>query len=335
MTKTMKTFKTTQKSGFTLIELLIVIGLLAALASVLLPALMGDRTAALTNICDYNQAGTLRTLRQYEAFTSGKLPNGLHSGLVSSTGTDFMDLPAAFKKNLTGSVEALTGNEVAALNSIGITELAYGSGDPDGHEIEESLGYKTLEAGDNVIICTEDWVDDANNPYSFNGKGLHYLLDHDSYTKVIPVFITPTTDWTSSQSGNWVKGFNVSMDIAGSCPVPDDVEFAYYVAYIGIRGEGTASYRSKIATALDHNGVSAPAPASKTAATEALLQTAITTAVNGATDWAAGTWSDDGVMTATYDNGTVTGTVTYTTTLDPPQAHLLGTSCPECGITNP
>ncbi|MDR2761922.1 MAG: type II secretion system GspH family protein, partial [Planctomycetaceae bacterium] len=39
--------KTIKFAGFTLIELLIVIGLLAALASVLLPSLMGSREDAL------------------------------------------------------------------------------------------------------------------------------------------------------------------------------------------------------------------------------------------------------------------------------------------------
>jgi prepilin-type N-terminal cleavage/methylation domain-containing protein len=57
-----KTVKT--KGGFTLIELLIVIGLLGALTALILPRLAADHEEAMGDVCDYNQAGTVRVLTQ-------------------------------------------------------------------------------------------------------------------------------------------------------------------------------------------------------------------------------------------------------------------------------
>ncbi|NMA45119.1 MAG: type II secretion system protein GspG, partial [Lentisphaerae bacterium] len=54
------------RSQFTLIELLIVIGLLGALTALILPSLMADREEALGDVCDYNQAGTVRVLKQFK-----------------------------------------------------------------------------------------------------------------------------------------------------------------------------------------------------------------------------------------------------------------------------
>ncbi|MFW5864150.1 MAG: type II secretion system protein, partial [bacterium] len=49
-----------RKSGFTLIEMLVVIGLLGALTALVLPSLTANREEALGDVCDYNQAGTVR-----------------------------------------------------------------------------------------------------------------------------------------------------------------------------------------------------------------------------------------------------------------------------------
>lgn len=96
-------FVSRPRRGFTLIEPLIVIGLLGALAALVLPSMMADREKALEKICDYNNAGTLRVLKQYQAFT-GNLPDGLHTGLKVATGaasSDKMDgMPSAQVTNV-------------------------------------------------------------------------------------------------------------------------------------------------------------------------------------------------------------------------------------------
>ena len=48
-----------------IVFLLIVIGLLGALVALILPKLTADREEAMGDVCDYNQAGTVRVLSQY------------------------------------------------------------------------------------------------------------------------------------------------------------------------------------------------------------------------------------------------------------------------------
>lgn len=326
-----------QRKGFTLIELLIVIGLLAALAAVLLPSLMGDRTKALENVCNYNQAGTLRTLKQYETMTSGMLPNGLHTGLETD-GSVMGTLPAALAANMgLAPSAALDSEDVAALNAIGITKLAYGTGDPGGTSADDKIGYIPLTGSANVVVLSTDWKNDAGDEYSFNGKTFS-LLTEEGYDKIIPLFIAPSTDWSSSNSVGWVKGFEVSMELPGACPVPD-ADFAYYMAYVGIKQTGEATYT--ITTSGD-----APALTFSVGARGSI--DGLETAIDGETlpaNWtqASTGWgrnADDTASTCMYEYedtvNNVTGSATVYVKYDPtPSAKLLGTSCPECGITNP
>jgi prepilin-type N-terminal cleavage/methylation domain-containing protein len=328
-------------SGFTLIELLIVIGLLAALASVLLPSLMGSREDALAGIDKYNAAGTLRVLRQFETFTDGKVPNGMHTGLNTAGTAVISGATAAYKTNAAnaGSIAPLTDEDITALKGIGITKLAYGSGNPEGTDPDEIVGYKTIAIGDNVVTVTTDWKDEDGSPITFNGKTIG-ALNTEGYVKVINLSLAPTTDWSASESQGWVKGFKVGIDVPGVCPVVDD-EFAYYTVFIGIT-DGVAGYSTN-PTNTTGTVPTAPAPASPTAATIGDLKTAINTAISTAgTEWTPSTWIDDddgisSVLTVAYtDGGTNVGTVAYTITYsDVPTAKLLGTSCPEHGVTNP
>jgi prepilin-type N-terminal cleavage/methylation domain-containing protein len=326
--KGFKQYTTMKKSGFTLIELLIVIGLLAALAAVLLPSLMGDRQTATESICNYNQAGTLRTLRQYEAMTSGKLPSGLHTGLTDDDTTPVYmpGLPGGFTGNLTGTYTTpLSGPEAAALVNAGIANLAYGTGKPDATDVNTSLGYKPVVKDLVVMEVSENWIDDAKIPYSFNGKGIA-ALHSDGYETVIALFIAPTTDWSASESKGWVKNFSVKLDVPGKCPVPVDADFAYYVAYVGLKTTGyDVSYSVETGQTLP-GGL----PTWQKTNSYSLPDTI--------TDYV---YEDEKIYKGTaVATGTLVGTVTLTPigTNDgdiEPKAVLLGTSCPECGITNP
>ncbi|MDR2438205.1 MAG: prepilin-type N-terminal cleavage/methylation domain-containing protein [Planctomycetaceae bacterium] len=339
--------KTIKKSGFTLIELLIVIGLLAALAAVLLPTLMGDREDALSGIDKYNAAGTLRTLRQYQAIT-GNLPNGMHTGL-DENGVLMAGVTDAFSTNASksGSITTLSADDVTALQSIGITKLAYGTGDAT-KTGDDALGYKTLTEGSSVISVTSEWVGEDDEQLTFNGKGLTYLLDPNGpgFTKIIDLFLTPTADWSSESTG-WVKGFNIKMDVPGTCPLVDD-EFSYYTVFIGIKANGEATVS---ATASDVSGnapTKAPLPDSTTAADIATLKTAVAgltdagEALNGGTtpSWTDTKDSNGDIISSTANitlsSGGNAGTYSYTITYNPKgTAEFLGTSCPEHGITNP
>ncbi|MDR2438206.1 MAG: prepilin-type N-terminal cleavage/methylation domain-containing protein [Planctomycetaceae bacterium] len=320
---TQKGYTNMKKSGFTLIELLIVIGLLAALAAVLLPTLMGDREDALEGICSYNQAGTLRTLRQYEAMT-GKLPNGMHTGLqTNASSATPMQLPPAFQENLklnTVNIYTLTTADVAALEEAGITKLAYGTGSASATG-DAALGYETVTATtSNVIKIAANWQSDGA-AFTFNAKGIP-AWEAEGYANIIALFITPTVDWTSASSGGWVKGFNVSMDIPGTCPIPNDenTEFAYYVAYIGLKTSGYQVSYSPIDDAV--------LPTLPTWSSDKTLTVTDYSLTGNDTNGYTLTKGGSDVATVTFTQITIDGDIE-------PKAVLIGTSCPECGITNP
>ncbi|MDR1484630.1 MAG: prepilin-type N-terminal cleavage/methylation domain-containing protein [Planctomycetaceae bacterium] len=332
--------KTVKFAGFTLIELLIVIGLLAALASVLLPSLMGSREDALEGICSYNQAGSLRTLRQFEAMT-GKLPSGFHTGLQdSTTAVTSVDglMPGfapAFLTNVStpsiaGNVQTLASHEAEALKGLGITELAYGTGDASkGATTSDALGYESVTDGLRVICVDPDWTNDGElnaDPYSFNGRTVQSYLDNEGYTKVVALFITPTVNWEKESTG-WVKGFSVKLEITGTCPIPQ-TDFAYYVAYVGIRGEGYyVNYGNP-------SGGAEPIPSTfpTFAANESAASTALTAAATGS--WVY-TPADGKLVHTSADSTPVVTTYNTSIVYKDAVAKLLGTSCPECGITNP
>jgi prepilin-type N-terminal cleavage/methylation domain-containing protein len=312
--------KTIKKSGFTLIELLVVIGLLAALAAILLPTLMGTREDALEGICSYNQAGTLRTLRQYEVMT-GQLPNGMHTGLDDTAGDATMKLPPAFRANLARGtyLTTLDTDDVEALDNIGIDKVAYGKG-----VSANPLGYQTVAATTlNFIGVQDNWKADGDTnaaDFSFNGKTIP-VLKSEGYSKIIALFVTPTTNWEASGTG-WVKGFGVKMDIPGVCPIPNDeaTEFAYYVAYVGLKTSGYEVSYSAIGNATVPAGLP----------TWSENNTALANLPTGYTFDGTDTLSDgtDGIATVSFTEIGVGEEIE-------PKAVLLGTSCPECGITNP
>jgi prepilin-type N-terminal cleavage/methylation domain-containing protein len=337
--------KTIKFAGFTLIELLIVIGLLAALAAVLLPSLMGSKEEALAGLDKYNAAGTLRTLRQYEAIT-GLLPNGLHTGLNEDADALMPGVTAAYAVNANGggalgSVTTLTGDEVKALANVGITHFAYGTGDPSGSTRAETLGYQPITTATKVVTMNADW-EGEDGPITFNGYGYDALVA-EGYTKIINLFITPTADWSATGNG-WAKGFKVGMDIPGTCPVVEN-EFSYYTAFIGIKAEGSTTTKATPSAEVP--------PVTGLSSTGSLAE-----AMEEVDDWISdvngnggtvtvgtATWDEtvtnQATATVTYndsdsDNPISNGSIVFTITYSPDgTATLLGTSCPEHGVTNP
>jgi prepilin-type N-terminal cleavage/methylation domain-containing protein len=63
-----------RRAGFTLVELLVVIGIIALLVAVLLPALTKARRAANTIACASNLRQTLQAMATYVAQSQGYIP---------------------------------------------------------------------------------------------------------------------------------------------------------------------------------------------------------------------------------------------------------------------
>src|ERR1700693_563908 len=77
--------------AFTLVELLVVIGIIALLVSILLPALTKARRAANTIVCSSNLRQILMAMQSYVSQNNGYIPGG-----PNTTGAFLFDPTPAF-----------------------------------------------------------------------------------------------------------------------------------------------------------------------------------------------------------------------------------------------
>jgi len=272
-----------KKGGFTLIELLIVIGLLGALTALILPTLTANREDALGDICDYNQAGTVRVLKQYENLIGG-YPAGMHVGMdgVLATSVAMGGLPEAQAYNVTANDPldmdgdgatndgvgptrlALTDDHVASLQEAGITQVCSG----------DSLSCVPVATGVNVLELTDAWLDDSGAAFTFDGQTLAQwraktnspAATTPANGSIIALWIAPTIDWQSGSGDNndWTKGnVQIAIELEGKCPIPTgavngEVDFAYYMAFFLVDNDDVTSPAKLIGTSCPECGVMNP-----------------------------------------------------------------------------
>jgi len=243
--------KKKNQGGFTLIELLIVIGLLGGLVSLVLPRLTADREEAMGDICDYNQAGTVRVLNKYNDLF-GSFPADMHNGLdgAASGAAAIAGLPEAQSTNMAdaGTIVALTAGEATSLSKAGVTSICSGTG----------LNSTSVAEDVYVSRCTSSWLDDSPAAYTFDGINISNWESatgtpswDTSAGRVIVLWIAPTIDWTSAQgdggNSDWTKGaVEYGISLEGKCPIPTtgiggDPEFSYYMAYFKVYEDGSAA----------------------------------------------------------------------------------------------
>lgn len=190
-------FKTKMlRKNFSLIELLIVIGIMGALAALILPAFSDSETAAKDTACDYNQAGTLRYLTMFHS-ANGVYPTGFHTGGSTDTwgaGTaqNPVELTVCAKHNFENASDdlvlevAVNGESCAdSLINAGIVTLAYGQGDEaDYAELsKETITVKSVKAcgATERTSWTEELdpltgeVNPAGAPLTFRGVSLGHV----------------------------------------------------------------------------------------------------------------------------------------------------------------
>jgi prepilin-type N-terminal cleavage/methylation domain-containing protein len=158
-----------RSSAFTLIEMLVVIGLLGALTALVLPGLAANREEALGDVCDYNQAGSVRVLKQYNNLVGG-FPADMHNGLQGTdSGAAAMEgLPSAQTEHMVTNIaetrHALTEDQADSLVAAGITSVCSGT------------GLNSTPVAENVNVaaaCADDgdnaWLDDGGVEMTFDG----------------------------------------------------------------------------------------------------------------------------------------------------------------------
>ena len=242
---------TTNKNGFTLIELLIVIGLLGALVSLILPKLSADRTEALGDVCNYNKAGTARALMQYEN-VFGRYPADMHNGLKGTDAAALaMDGHAApqterMVTKINTTRHKLTTAEAASLSLAGITSICSGT------------GFNSTPVSDSVHVAiaagadgSHPWAGGGKPEITFDGVPVSDWADgtdgpgwnRDKAGPIVVLWVAPTVNWAGGNGGNsdWTKGaVNLGISLEGQCPVPTksttggDPDFAYYMAYFKV-----------------------------------------------------------------------------------------------------
>jgi len=251
---------------FTLIELLIVIGLLGALTALILPSLTANREEALGDICDYNQAGTVRILKQYENLVNG-YPADMHNGLDAATeiAKAIPGLPGAQKANMVATIDGpcpsihqLTKLQAKSLSTAGITSICSGTG-LNQTSIKDVAGDTDVATSVAVVRAYSAgayWTDDASADITFDGRSLRQwetAANTPSWDQkegegvVVVLWLAPTTDWDSGRGdiNDWSKGsVTMAIDMEGHCPIPteaasgDEVSFAYYMAYFKVYNNG-------------------------------------------------------------------------------------------------
>lgn len=271
-----KSKKSFFRKNFSLIELLIVIGIMAALAALILPAFSDSETAAKDTACDYNQAGTLRYLQMFRS-ANGVYPSGFHTGgstlgwAAAGTDTD-VELTTCATYNFGSASDDLTletsnTGYAASLISGGIVTLAYGQGSDAkvGTVGTDAVVVKSVKACDDGATTWTEELDPLTGavkpdgaPLTLRGISLGHVaqigqiddmttadakcrqfrsVDEPKF-KIVPMYVAPTIDWEKYYADG-PNDSKVSISMAGKCPWGSDGQARYYIAFFKVYDDGT------------------------------------------------------------------------------------------------
>ncbi len=265
-----------KKYSFSLIELLIVIGIMGALAALILPAFSDSESAAKNTACAYNQAGTLRYLNMFHS-SNGVYPAGFHTGgsntdwNTSSSKDNSVNLTPIAAHNFSKASENLSLNEKKHADSLieaGIVILSCGQN--NNTEFinlgkDRNITVKAITPGE---INASSWTNELDpvtgevktngTPITFKGVSLGYIAkigdmdnissldekykqfrkDTESEFKIVPLYISPAVDWTTYYKDG-PKQSKVSVAMTSKCPWGKEGQARYYIAFFKVYADGT------------------------------------------------------------------------------------------------
>lgn len=282
--------KTTVKRRnlFSLIELLIVIGIMGALAALILPHFSSAESASKDTICDYNNAGTLRYVNMFRS-ANGVYPSGFHIGANTAaadvvdeendTAVGKMALPT--RKNIvnhttTQAISATDNSYGMSLMAAGIAQLAYGThaaadvgtvtavrvinGDWSDTLGVDGTWKDATEAGGGTALTLKgvklsDWVAAGNATEAITDENQKLCRKSgESQFKIVPLFAASTVDWENAypfESAS--QASKVSIALEGKCPWVEAGMFRFYICFFKVYADGTAA--KLIATACPECGI--------------------------------------------------------------------------------
>ncbi len=252
--------KKVEKKFFSLIELLIVIGIMGALAALILPAFSTTESAAKDTACDYNQAGTLRYLTMFRS-ANGVYPSGFHTGLQDAGAAIMDNLTPAAENNFgtNGSqIATLSADEVDSLKKAGIVQLAYGvkgaedlsatmkvvavDGTKNWTEEVDAVTGDIVPAGAALTVRGAKMTDiaalGASATATVEDVAGQFRKANEADFKVVPFFVAPTIDWETYYDGGPNES-KISIAMAGKCPWGDDGQARYYITFFKVYADGT------------------------------------------------------------------------------------------------
>jgi prepilin-type N-terminal cleavage/methylation domain-containing protein/prepilin-type processing-associated H-X9-DG protein len=152
--------KQKRRHAFTLVEILVVIGIIAVLAAILLPAVKSVRDTATANTCLNNLRQVTLLVREYAQQNQGRLPHIDASGRNNGSGIWFQ--------------------QVITLNQFGLREVDYAKWDDRG-EVKQGKTFWSCP-----FVADQQWAETFfldQSKYRFNVvdevyfSGVHYALN--------------------------------------------------------------------------------------------------------------------------------------------------------------
>ncbi len=245
------------RKSFSLIELLIVIGILGALAALILPSFTTTEKEAKTTADAYNGAGIVRYVHMFQN-ANGYFPSGFHTGL-DTAGAPLETLPETFAEegafDTDSAFSALVLSDAAnalyisSLKAAGINYL--GAGDVSGATMSP---LKDTTATPTVIK-----IDPTKLDLTFDGRKLadwvkplqFEMGEHAENGILVALFVTPNVDWETVYSGGYhAHGDHGHFETRTASKIGlkntpastvSNAEFKYYACIFKLNNDGSAA----------------------------------------------------------------------------------------------